>query len=152
MAKKPFGEAESPFSLKSGNKTTFKMMGSSPVKQDIGVHTGFGPEADANLKKMINVKTGTSKPVAKKSIKKGFWKGAKKVIGKLAWPLAALDAAINLPKLKEDQGLKKFAGSMIWDEELFTTDKPNVKITKYNPSKETKTKKVKGLYDKKSLK
>jgi hypothetical protein len=139
------------FELRSGKKPAFKMLGSSPAKQ-VSVQTGFGPGADANLKRKINVKP--NKPVIKKAVKKGLWQGAKKLAGKLVWPLALLDAGMNIDKLGEEDGIRKFAGSMIWDEDLFTTDYGGGEVTKYNPNKETtpKSKKVEGLYDNKSLK
>lgn len=88
--------------------------------------------------------------------KNGIWKGTKKILSKFAVPVMA---AINAPKLLEKDGIRKFAGSMIWDEDLFRTSihhKLNPpKITKYNPNEEIagdkKGKIVKGLYDRKSL-
>jgi hypothetical protein len=147
------------FELRSGKKPAFKMLGSSPMKQDVNIQTGFGPEADANLKRKINVKP--NKPVipkkAKKSLVKTVLRGGGKILGKLAWPLVALDAAMNVSKLKEKQGVKKFVGSMIWDEDLFTKSVHEhlnpPKITKYNPNKETtpKPKKIDWKNTKSSL-
>ena len=144
------------FELRSGKKPAFKMLGSSPMKQ-VNIQTGFGPEADANLKSKVNVKV--NKPVIPKKAKKGLvktiLKGGGKILGKLAWPLVALDAGMNIHKLKEKDGVKKFVGSMIWDEDLFTVDRGRGgKTTEYNPNEETtpKPKKVEGLYDNKSLK
>jgi hypothetical protein len=137
------------FELRSGKAPAFKMLGSSPMKQ-VNIQTGFGPEADANLKNKVN-----PKKVAKVA-KKGIWQGTKKVgkflFSKVAVPAMAL---YNSPKLLEKDGVKKFAGSMIWDEHLFLPgNRPVGTTTKYNPSEETtpKSKKVEGLYDKKSLK
>ena len=59
-----------------------------------------------------------------KVAKKGIWKGAKKVggflLGKVALPAMAI---YNSPKLAEKHGLRKFVGSMIWDENLLLTKK-----------------------------
>jgi len=105
------------FELRSGKTPAFKMLGSSPMKQ-VNIQTGFGPEADANLKNKVN-----PKKVAKVA-KKGAWHGVKKAVkfalGKAALPVMAV---INAPKLGEKHGVKKFAGSMIWDKDLFLNKK-----------------------------
>ena len=129
------------FELRSGKTPAFKMLGSSPMKQ-VNIQTGFGSEADASLKSKIN-----PKKVAKVA-KKGIWQGTKKVLkfafGKVAMPAMAI---YNSPKLLEKDGVKKFAGSMIWDEHLFLPgSRPVGTTTKYNPNEETtpKTKKLRG--------
>jgi len=114
------------FELRSGKTPAFKMLGSSPMKQ-VNIQTGFGPEADANLKSKVNSKV---KPVVKKPVPIGaansLWKGTKKLLkplAKLAWPLTLADGVLNAPSLGEKHGLKKFVGGMIWDKDLFLTDK-----------------------------
>ncbi len=111
MPKQPYGKAKTPFTLKSGNKTAFKTMGNSPMKQDVGIQTGFGPEADANLKKKINIKTGTSKPVVKKAAKKGLWKGAKQIGKRFLGPIGVAWTAYDAFKIAKhsvkEKSLKK---------------------------------------------
>lgn len=46
--KQGYGEGKSPFTMRSGNTTPFKMMGSSPVKYE---KEKVGPRVEKNLKK-----------------------------------------------------------------------------------------------------
>ena len=94
--------AKTPFKMRSGNTTAFKMMGSSPMKQDVGIQTGFGPEADAVLKEKINRKTGTSKPVVKKTGKKVVKKIAKKLGSKAIPILGWATTAYEVGKFAKD--------------------------------------------------
>lgn len=61
--------SERPFKLRSGNKTSFKSMGSSPAK----THTSGIPHSESGYKKG----DGTSKNLVKKVKKKIFSKGTK---------------------------------------------------------------------------
>jgi len=137
------------FELRSGKKPAFKMLGSSPMKQDVGIQTGFGPEADANLKKKINIKTGkqtftkkgvidmvTSKEVTKfpkdksmKLAKKASKKGIKKFLGKVIPVWGALETAHEVGKFGHDvrkakkyHGLKK-SMEVAWDKNKWWGDK-----------------------------
>ena len=113
------------FSLKSGNKPSFKNIGSSPLKQKPGggagealdhwerykaaqrniaqgkVTTGFGKKADVNLSKKISPKT------TKAITSKGKKKVLKKIAGKIATRtipvvgagLLAYDVIKTIPKV-----------------------------------------------------
>ena len=94
--------------MRSGNSTAFKMMGSSPMKQDVGVHTGFGPEADAVLKEKINVKPKT---IVKKTAKKGgkavVKNVAKRFLGPVGVAWTAYDAFNIARHSFKEKSLKK---------------------------------------------
>ena len=121
------------------------MLGSSPMKQ-VEIQTGFGTEADANLKSKVNPKPVVPKK-AKKGLVKTILKGSGKILKKLAWPLTVLDGALNAPLLGEKHGVKKFVGGMIWDKDLFLTDKQskqtwdggNKAYTPRTPNKDSET-------------